>query len=104
MSTYVHSITYNFDVDVEGMEIGLLRISAALYGIIGILRRMGLPEDVDAVVTRLQRVISMLIMLRTSYMLAMAATGPVGWAMAGVGIVGTALTIAEEVEMSRPFY
>jgi len=71
------------------------------YGLLSIFKRMGLPDDVEAGISRVMRLISVLNMLRTSMIALEAASGPIGWALAAIGAVGTVLAFQEELEMQR---
>lgn len=68
---------------------------SALYGTMALMRRMGLPESQQEALRDLMRIISLLNMARTSILALQAASGPIGWAMAGIGLLGTALTASE---------
>jgi len=81
----------------EGLIITVNEAQVALYGMLGILRRMGLSEDVTRAITDIQRLISIMNMLRASYLALMAASGPVGWALAGIGLAGSAVTAVGSV-------
>lgn len=71
--------------------------TSAAYGILGILRKMGLGEDVTKAITIVQRMISTLNMLRTTMIALQLASGPWGWAMAGIGLAGTLITIGDQI-------
>lgn len=92
-------ITYNLRVDTTKTARDLLKVQTLLYGTLGILHRLGLPEPIDAAIIKIQRLISTLNMLRMSLIAVEAAAGPVGWAMAGISVAGTVLTIGDTLEM-----
>ena len=68
------------------------RIELILFRVLGlwgrICRMLGVPEDSPAVliVQRVQQIVMVIRLLHTSAIALEAATGPVGWALAGVGV------------------
>ncbi len=85
-------IEYLLTVDVEKCSTQIRQMEALLYRTIGLIRRLGLPEDIENAITRIQRLI-MTVRIAHAAMIALhAASGPVGWALAGVGIVSAAWT------------
>lgn len=95
-------VTYNLKVDSSKAVKNLLLLQTALYGILGILRRLGMPEEVDAAIIKIQRLIATLNMLRVALYSLEMASGPVGWTMAGIGIAGTVLSTGDLMyDMSR---
>jgi hypothetical protein len=88
-------INYELKVDTTKTARGLLKVQTLLYGILGILHRLGLPEPIDAAIVKIQRLISALNMLRLTLIGVEAASGPIGWAMAGIAVAGTVLTTGD---------
>lgn len=58
---------------------------------------MGLPDDADAAIAKVQRLTTMLLTLRATLLAVQVAAGPVGWAIALVGAGGTIITAADAV-------
>lgn len=74
-------------------EIAMLLTAAS--AVMGVLRRMDLGEEHDEIVAKIQRIVTMLIVLRTQLMVTYAAMGPLGWVIAGLGVVGMAFTLED---------
>lgn len=89
--------TYDIEVNVDIRKATeeLKKYSVVLYGILGILSRMGLGEEFTEIMRKIQQMIATINMLRASLILLQTASGPVGWAMAVVSVAGTILTLSE---------
>ena len=75
-----------------------LQFQSLLYGTLGLLRRMGGgDENVMRIIAKTQQLISTLNMLRISIMALQAASGPLGWGLAVIGLAGTVLTMGDVV-------
>lgn len=89
----------NYDMTVRTTKVArnLLKVQTLFYGILGILHRLGLPEPIDDAIVKIQRLIASLNMLRMSLIAVQTTAGPLGLVMAGVGVVGAALTAGDLV-------
>lgn len=73
---------------------------AAAYGILSLMRRVGLGDEFDAAISKVLRLIAVINILKTSITLMWAALFPVGGAavsasqvaIAGVAVAGSALS------------
>lgn len=83
------------NLDIREATAELRKYSTILYGTLGLARRMGLPEDVDEMITAIQRLIAQLNMLRHTMILLQTASGPIGWALALLSVTGTVLTMMD---------
>ena len=81
----------------QNVTLTLQKASAVAYGVMGIMKQLGLPPPFDEATLKIQRMIMLLNQLRISIMLVEAAAGPVGWALAGISIVGTAVTLPDQI-------
>jgi len=88
-------VKVEIQIETTKMITQLEKVQVLLYGTLGILRRLGLPEEVDSAILKIQRIIAALNMLRLALYAVEMASGPVGWAMAGVGIAGTVLSTGD---------
>lgn len=59
---------------------------------------MGLPEDVNSAIVHIQRLISIMNQARLAAIALNMASGPVGWALAGVGLAATGVMVYEMAE------
>jgi len=75
---------------ISGRGSELKEIEYIFYRVSSIMRRMGLPEDIDRAITQLQKAILTVRMLTTALYYLESGT-PYGWAMAILGAVGAAL-------------
>lgn len=104
MSVEDHTVSFSLEVNVEAAYEDLRRLETILYRSLALMRRFGLPEEVDDAIFKIQRLIAMINMLRLTIAAFQATMGPIGWALAFVGAAGTALTVAEtSVELGRPY-
>lgn len=98
MSSEDHTVSFTLEVNTSRAVRALLKVQTVLYGVLGLLHRLGLPEPIDAAIRKLQQLIAAANMLRRSLILLETASGPLGWTMATVAVVGTALSFGEMLE------
>ena len=96
MSAEEVSFTITVDTVDTLRDIELLR--TFLTRTLALMRRLGLPEDLERGAIVIQRFIMLLTQARLAALALQAASGPVGWGIAAVGIVGTALTAGDTLE------
>ena len=90
-----HLVTFNLELNVQQVYTELQRIQTLLFRIIGLLRRLGLPEEIDYAIAKIQRVIMAIRLLYTSLLALEAASGPYGWALALVGFTTATVSITD---------
>jgi hypothetical protein len=73
------------------------KLLVVLNAALGVLRRMDLGEEYNQIVSKTQRLVQLLMVLRASLMATYTTMGPLGWVLAGVGMVGAALTIDDAI-------
>lgn len=76
------------------------KLEATLFRILGLLRRLGLPEGIEALIQKIQRVIMTVRLMHSAMIAAYAASGPIGWTFAGVGIGAAYLSFTDIVSNS----
>ena len=86
------SVTWALEIDVSKTMSEIRRLEILLFRILGLVRRLGLPEDIEAGIVRIQRLIMTVRLAHAAFIALHAAAGPVGWALAGVGVVSAAWT------------
>lgn len=96
MSAEEVSFTITVDTTDTLRDIELLR--TFLLRSLSLMRRLGLPEDIQRGITVIQRFILAVNQARLAALALQAASGPVGWGIAAVGIAGTALTYFDTLE------
>jgi len=91
-------VNYLLTVNVEDAREQIQQLERLIFRTLSLFRRMGLPEEVAQIIDRVQRLISVLRMLRLTFMLTQAAAGPIGWAMLAVSAATTLYEVGEVVE------
>ena len=95
MSTIDETVSFSLEVNVDKAVSDLHKYETVLYRVLGLWLRMGLPPEIEAQVRYLQRLIAILNQARLAALALQAASGPVGWALAGVGFLTMALSSGE---------
>lgn len=95
MSAEDHTVSFSFEINLEPAMENLRQYQTLLYQTMALARRFGLPEDIDSAISKMQRMIMIANQLRLTIIALEAASGPVGWALAGVGLLTTAVTTGE---------
>ena len=89
-------IDFNLKVDTTKTEVDILKLQMLINRTMSttsrLLERLNAPENIRSAIMNVQRLITLLNTLRLTILAVEAASGPIGWALAGVGIVATALT------------
>ena len=97
------TITFNLDLLVEQAADKSRRIELILFRGLGLWNRMcrllGVPADspIMIITERIQRVVMLVRTLHTATILLNAASGPIGWAMAGIGVGSAVMAMADTV-------
>lgn len=90
MAVEDHVVSFSLEVNIEKAYEDLRRVQTVLYRTMGLLQRMGLPEDVDRAIWQLRTMIRIAnkarLALAALQMARMAAGDPIAWAMAGVSL------------------
>ena len=104
MSERIDDVSFSLEINIEKAYVEIRRVQTLLFRTLNLVQRLSGDEKLDAFVSKLQRLISILNTTRLTIMAFQIAAGPIGWGLAIVGLAGTALTIAEEMDASRPTY
>lgn len=81
-----------FKDELADTNITMRQGEMTLIRLVYAFRRVGLPPDMRQAVTMLLRVIQTVRLLQISVTMLEAASGPVGWLFAGIGLAATAIT------------
>lgn len=95
MSVEDHVVSFSYEVNIEKAYEDVRRLQTLLYRTLALVRRLGLPEDIEQGIIRIQNMISWLNTLRLTLAALEAASGPLGWAMFGVTLATTAVTTGD---------
>ena len=104
MSIPDETVSFSLEINIEKAYVEIRRFQTLLFRTLNLVQRLSGDEKLDAFVSKLQRLISILNTARLTIAAFQIAAGPIGWGLAIVGLAGTALTIGEEMDASRPTY
>jgi len=88
-------VSFSMEINVDQACEDIRRVQTVIYRTLGLMRRMGLPENIDIAINKIQKMIAVLNMVRLAMIALYAASGPIGWALALIGVVGTAVTAGD---------
>jgi hypothetical protein len=91
----VDTITFNLELNIERAWDNARRLELLLYRSIALLGRMGLPENIDQAIAKVQRLIMTVRLLHTAAIALEGASGPIGWALALVGVASALLSTGD---------
>jgi len=86
MSVDDTTVSFSLEINLEPALTNIRKLQTVLYRTLGLLRRMSGNEDLDRAIAKAQRIIAVINMMRLAYAAFMAASGPLGWALAGISI------------------
>jgi hypothetical protein len=89
------AVVFNLELQVSELSMSELRkLEMVTYRAISLMRRMGLPENIDKGVAKLQHFLMTIRMAHTALIALNAATmtNPLGLALAGIAFVGAGVT------------
>jgi len=89
------TVTFNLELNVEQAISQIRRMETLLFRTLALINRLGLPEDISRAISVVQRLIMTVRMLHTAILAFEAATGPIGWALAGVGFISSMVSLGE---------
>lgn len=99
--------TIDYDIQISGvqravyqlktLEVSIEHVMVAVYGALGLLRRLTGNEQVEEAITKIMRLIATIRMLQTAILALEVSSGPVGVGLAAIGVLGTGLTMSEEL-------
>lgn len=90
-----HVVSFSLEVNVEEALTNIRRAQTLIYRTLGLMRRLGMPEDLNAAMITMQKLITVMNQLRLAAIALQAASGPIGWALAAVSIGTTAVTMMD---------
>lgn len=76
-------------------------VLTVLTATLGLLRRANLGEEHNEIIMKIQKIVTLLIVLKTQFAATYATMGPLGWALAGVGAMGVVFTIDDVMTCNR---
>jgi len=97
------TITFNLELNVEKAFSASRKIELIIFRVLGLWNRLcrmlGLPDDspIMMITQRAQEVVMAARQIHTAMVLIEAASGPLGWVMAGLSVAGAFMTVGETV-------
>lgn len=88
-------MSFSLEVNVREAYTDLRKVQTLLFRTLGLMRRFGLPEDINAAISLMQRMIMVANQLRLTMATLQAASGPMGWALLGVSVATTAFATGD---------
>lgn len=85
MSTIDETVSFSLEVNIEEAYTQLRKYETLLHRTLGLINRMGLPEDLKDTIALIQRTIAMINKLRLTLIALQTATGPLGIALGVFG-------------------
>lgn len=101
MSQQQEQVVFNLELNTVGASSSVSKLQTALYRALGLYNRicrlLGVPDDspLNKLITRVQGLVMITRQLTTTVTLLQAASGPVGWAMASIGVAGVVVSSVE---------
>jgi len=92
------TVSFSLEVNVEKAYENVRKLQTVIFRVMGLMRRMGLSEDIDAAINKIQTAITLLNQYRLTLAAAQAASGPLGWALLGISVATTMYTSVEFME------
>jgi len=94
------TVTLNLELNVEQTMSELRKVELLAYRSLGLLKRLGLPEDIEQGIEKLQRLIMTIRLAHTAIMAFQAvllAGTPIGWGLAIVAGASAAFSAGDFV-------
>ena len=104
MSVTDETVSFSLEINVDEAMVELRRVQTALFRLFGLLRKHFGDDRFDAVISRIMELITLINQARfalAALQIAFAGAGPVGWILAGVGVLSAASAISD---IRRPRY
>jgi hypothetical protein len=91
------TITFNLDIIVQGTIDNIRKIEMIAYRSMALLKRFGLPENINQAVMYIQRFIGIIRLLHSSLNLLMSTTpfGILQVVQAGLGVATVAMSVGD---------
>lgn len=98
MSIREEDVSFSLEVNVEKAYEESRRLLTLLYRIAGMVQKLTGSPELDALMSKAIRTIAAINRVRLMIALFETSLGPIGWALAAVTAVETALTVGETIQ------
>ncbi len=101
MSQQQEQVIFNLELNTSGATTSINKLQLVLYRALGLYNRicrlLGVPDDspLNKMISRVQQLVMITRQLTTTVTLLQAASGPIGWALGGLGIAGVVVSSVE---------
>jgi len=99
MAVQDETVSFSLEVNVEKAYEEIRKLQTVLYRTLSLMSRLGMPEDVEKGIALAQRLIATINALRLAIIALQTASGPIGWALALVGLAGAGASYVDTIEM-----
>jgi len=95
------TVTFNLELNVEQAYSEIRKYETAMYRVLGLMNRAGLPEDVKDAIMLIQQLVMTTRLLQTAIAALNVSmmTSPAGVVLGGVGIMMAGVSGIESVQM-----
>jgi len=90
-----YQVSFSLEVNVEQALTDVRKLQTVLYRTLSLLQKFAGEGNVGDAIRKFQRLIMITNQLRLALIALNAASGPVGWALALVGVASFAVTTSE---------
>jgi len=89
-----------FDITASVSEVltQIQLLERAINQLFSLMHKMGLPEEYEAMMTKVQRAIALWNLYRLTVIQAQLVSGPLGWTILGLGVAGTVVSTYDFME------
>lgn len=101
MSIEDHQVSFSLELNVAKAYENVRRLETIIYRTMGLMRQLGLPENIDQAISKVQSAIAVLNQYRLTVAAAQAASGPYGWALLGISVgttIASTAALGEQIE------
>lgn len=101
MSIEDKTVSFSLELNVKDAEVRARRLETAVYRSLGLVRRLSGSDDLNTLISQAQNAIRIANQLRLALLALqatrMAAGDPLAWAMAGIAVAETVLSVIDAV-------
>jgi len=92
-----YPVSFSLEVNVEPAYEDIRKVQTAVHRTLGLLRQMGVTS-LDDFITKGQRAIQIANQARLAIAALQATSGPIGWALFGIGLVSTWVSTVDFID------
>lgn len=89
------TVSFSLEINVQKTENQLRKLLTILNRSLALIQKFTGNDNLDAAISKMQQAIAVANALRLAMISANMASGPIGWALAAVGIIGAGVAASE---------